>query len=94
MTTAQSVPDFHDTATKLTELLCTLNSTAGLKLIAQMQYAYEDLDQENTALLKECRQQEEANQQYEIRLDDIAATLDAVQTGFRQPDDLYRIIQA
>lgn len=65
-----------------------------LWLIERMTAQYDELDQANTDLLRECRQHETTAQTYETKLDDISATFDAMQTGFRDLSDLARTIHA
>jgi hypothetical protein len=44
--TTQDVPNFHDTANELESLLLKLKSIEGYKLLAQLRYAFEDMEHE------------------------------------------------
>ena len=92
--TVQPVPDFYDTANELESLLLKLKSIDGYKLLAQLRYAFEDMERDCTAQRKATDDAERNAQAYELRLDDISATLDMVSTGFRDFSDLARTINA
>ena len=92
--TVQPVPNFYDTRDKLERLLLKLNSVEGYKLLCDLQYAYQDLDQAHADECKTASQLQAERDEYETKLDDIAATLDAMHSGFRDFSDLARTIQA
>lgn len=92
--TEQPVPDFYDTASELESLLLKLKSTDGYKLLAQLRYAYEDLERECAKERHAANEMERNANTYEVKLDDIVTTFDMVSTGYRDFSDLARTIQA
>ena len=91
---AQPAPDFYDTANELEALLLKLKSIEGYKLLAQLRYAYEDIERECTAERANVDAIATDYAQVETKLEDIHTTLDMVTTGYRDFSDLARTIQA